>query len=97
MSPRDTCLSIILDNTSTIKMKIHGFYRKLFPSDRGDRGSEFNMEEVMSCILVQMTEPMNHMLTRMTTAEEVHVAAFQIEESRAPEPDGFSWSFFQKN
>jgi hypothetical protein len=55
------------------------------------------MEPCLQPTKHRVTEEMNRELVQPFTAEEVHVALFQMAPLNAPRPDGLNALFFQKN
>ncbi|KAM1453743.1 hypothetical protein ACFX1S_003497 [Malus domestica] len=65
---------------------------KLFESQGGD-----GMEEVLTNILLVVSEEMNEDLIRSVYDEEIKSAVFQMHSTKAPGPDGMSPRFYQNH
>lgn len=57
---------------------------------------DINEDEVLDVILKQITEQINAELVREVTDQEVKVAAFQLGEVRATNPNGLPGLFYQR-
>lgn len=68
------------------------YFQELFTA-RGSR----NLEPILETMDARVTQSMNDSLLKEFTAEEVGRALTQMDPLKAPGPDGFSASFFQKN
>jgi hypothetical protein len=68
------------------------FYQQLFTAQ-----THSTPAEVVHCVPQKVTSAMNMMLDAPFTAEEVKKALFMMRPKKAPGPDGFSASFFQRH
>jgi hypothetical protein len=68
------------------------FYQGLFTGQE-----ELDLELVCSYVPRKVSGPMNEMLDRQFTVQEVERALFQMSPNKAPRPDGFTAGFFQKH
>lgn len=67
------------------------FYDHLFTA------TQSHWHEVIDCIEMKKTTPLNNDLLKQVTAEEVRVALFQMNPDKSPGPDGMTPAFYQKN
>ncbi|XP_010474119.1 PREDICTED: uncharacterized protein LOC104753583 [Camelina sativa] len=71
---------------------ISNYFQDIFTSHEGDRQSAIQ-EALTPCV----TPEMNEALIDIPSATEIKQACFNIHADKAPDPDGFSASFFQSN
>lgn len=77
--------------------ELHGFYTSLFTSERAEMGIGNGFEDTLQCLQHQISEDINARLVRLASAEDVQTTTYQMGGSRAPGPDGFPETFYQKN
>ena len=75
-----------------MKVYITEYFKKLFGSPAPNN---FTMMENITHDIPQLTLEENGILTATFTEQEVKAAIFQMENNKAPGPDGFSAEFYQ--
>ncbi|OMO67876.1 reverse transcriptase [Corchorus capsularis] len=97
---RRSCINSITDDAGqvfsdedNITRVILDYYQSIFTSDNPDLS---NIQEVSNLIGTRLTNEMRDLLDQDFTEEDIKVATFQMNPSKAPGPDGMNPCFYQK-
>lgn len=80
-----------------ISALVCAYYDKLFTATQKDPNEAISDDIISKALKPCVSQEWNEQLTRDLTPTEIKEAMFAIHADKAPEPDGFSASFFHSN